>query len=260
MAVMAEKKGMEHQTHVLPRRGKSVFVGVLIVVLLVAGAMMLLMPSVGSGPAPNRVRCNQNLINIGLAIHKYRAKYGCYPPAYTVDRQGHRMHSWRVLLLEFLDPDLYAKHDLRQPWNSPINLAVASQMKKDGPYRCPTEDTGDPLWTSYVMLVGPGAFSAGPTGRKPEEITDGASNTAMVVEMSPSGILWSAPYDLDVEEMSFRINDRDHVCPRSCHPGGANVLRADVYVIFMEDRSDDDGARLKAITTINGGEDVKLPN
>jgi prepilin-type processing-associated H-X9-DG protein len=201
-----------------------------------------------------RGQCTNNLMKIGLALHSYSAKYGSFPPAYTVDKQGRRMHSWRALLLEFLDPDLCRKYDFSRPWNSPDNLAVAGMMKENGPYRCPTENPQNPLNTSYVMLVGPRAFSAGPTGRKPEEITDGPANTIAVVEMWPSGIGWTAPYDLVVSEMSFKINDPDRVGVRSCHPVGANVLFADAHVTYIG--GDIDEKILKALCTINGKEDV----
>jgi prepilin-type processing-associated H-X9-DG protein len=192
-----------------------------------------------------------------LAILNYEAKYHHFPPAYTVDKQGRRMHSWRVLVLEFLDPDLYAQYDFSRPWNSPANLAFAKKMKKDGPYRCPLEDIKEPSWTSYVMFVGPTAFSNGPTGRKLEEITegDGTTNTVAVVEMSPSGILWTAPYDLNVAEMSFKINDPDQACPRSCHGGGLNMVFADGHVEYFGEFPDAEKF-LKAVTTINGGEDM----
>jgi prepilin-type processing-associated H-X9-DG protein len=82
------------------------------------------------------------------------------------------------------------------------------------------------------------------------------ANTAMVIEMSPSGILWTAPYDLNVDEMSFKINDPDHICPRS-HVGGVNVLFGDGHVDFISGGdSSVDEAHLKAIITINGGEDM----
>ena len=55
------------------------------------------------------------------------------------------MHSWRVLILEFLDHDLYAQYDFNRPWNTPGNLAVAKMMKKDGPYRCPSEQPKNPM-------------------------------------------------------------------------------------------------------------------
>jgi prepilin-type processing-associated H-X9-DG protein len=230
-------------------------------VFVVLAAIALLTPMT----RPNRwvvqrVVCCNNLRAIGLAMFNYEAKYHRFPPAYTVDKQGRRMHSWRVLLLEFLDPALYAQYDFSRPWDSPANLAIAAKMKEDGPYRCPSEDIKDPSWTSYVMLVGPTAFSNGPTGRKLEQITDGLSNTVAVVEMSPSGILWTAPYDLNVAEMSFKINDPDHACPRSCHSGGMNMLICDGSVSFFIASLPNAEKCLKAMSTINGGEDMsKFP-
>jgi len=222
------------------------------IALLIA---MLVPAKCTSREAAKRWHCCNNLKNIMVAMNSYSAKYGCYPPAYTVDKQGRRMHSWRALLLEFLDHDLYAKYDFSRPWNSPGNLAVAGMMKQDGPYRCPSEQSQSPLNTSYVMLVGPSAFSDGPNGRKPEEITDGLANTIAVVEMSPSGIGWTAPYDLNVSETSFKINDPDQAGPRSCHPNCAYALFADgnARLLFNDDVPQ---KLLKALITINGKEDV----
>ena len=216
----------------------------------------LLLPLVSTArDAARRVKCQNNLTNIGVAMNAYSAKYGCYPPAYTVDKQGRRMHSWRALLLEFLDRDLCAEYDFTRPWNCPDNLAVADMMKQDGPYQCPGERAHNSLNTSYVMLVGPQAFSGGATGRRPEEITDGPANTIAVVEMSPSGIGWTAPYDLNVSEMSFKINDPDQLGVRSCHAVGAYVLFADGKAQFLIGNAVDEKL-LKALTTINGEEDL----
>jgi prepilin-type processing-associated H-X9-DG protein len=202
--------------------------------------------------AARRMQCCNNLKNIAMAMYNYSTKYGCYPPAYTVDKQGRRMHSWRALLLEFLDRDLYAKYDFSRPWNSPENKAVADM--RCGPYYCSTEHPQNSI-TSYVMLVGPQAFSDGPTGRKPEEISDGPANTIIVVEMSPSGILWTEPRDLNTAEMSFKINDPNQVGVRSCHTNSAHVLFADGSVQYVISNSDIEKF-LKALTTINGKEDM----
>lgn len=220
----------------------------------------LCLPAVSScREAARRVQCRNNLTNIMVAMNSYSAKYGCYPPAYTVDKQGRRMHSWRTLLLEFSDRDLYAKYNLNQPWNSPGNLAVADMMKRRGPYRCPSEQGEIPTDTNYVMLVGPQAFSDGPHGRKQEEITDGLANTIAVVEMAPSGIHWTEPRDLDVSEMSFKINDPDSAGIRSSHAGGAFVLFADGSVQYLTVHSEAEKF-LKELSTIDGKEDLsKFP-
>jgi prepilin-type processing-associated H-X9-DG protein len=228
----------------------------LFVVALMAGLMLPMFQS--HRDHRPRSQCASNLHKIVLALLNYQTKYGRFPPAYTVDEKGRRTHSWRALILEFLDDHLYAQYDFSRPWNSPGNLSFAKEMKQDGPYRCPNEEIKDSSWTSYVMLVGPTAFSDGPHGRMLKEITeaDGTTNTAAVVEMSPSGILWTVPYDLDVTEMSFKINDPDHVSPRSSHAGGINVAFVDGHEQFLIGGEPQDEAFLRAIATINGGEDM----
>jgi prepilin-type processing-associated H-X9-DG protein len=238
-----------------PRRGCRGCAWVAAVVFFILFLIALLLPAVNAPrEAARRMQCQNNLKNIMVAMNSYSAKYGCYPSAYTVDKQGRRIHSWRVLLLEFLDHDLYTQYDFSRPWDSPDNLAVADGMKQNGPYQCPSEQAHCSLNTSYVMLVGPQAFSDGPTCRNPDKITDGLATTIAIVEMSPSGICWAAPYDLNVSEMSFKINDPGHAGVRSCHGGGAYVLFADGHSSLSNDFVTE--KTLKALITINGKEDM----
>lgn len=253
---MTDATNLEKRPETPPTRGVRLLVELVAFLLLAGCVIAMLLPQVGSRMNPNRERCHGNLKKIGLAIHNYYQKYGCLPPAYTVDRQGRRMHSWRILILEFLDPELYAQYDFNRPWNSPANLAFAKKMTKDGPYFCPSQEVKDPTWTSYLMPVGKNASSDGPHGRNVKEFTDGLSNTIMVIEMSPSGILWTSPYDLNVEEMSFKPYDVDHPGLRG-HSGGAHAAMGDGSVKFVENRSSYDAAILKALITINGGENLE---
>ncbi len=224
--------------------------GLLFFLFLVA----LFLPAVSScREAARRVQCRDNLKQIGLALHNYHEKYSCYPPAYTVDEEGRRMHSWRALLLEFLDPKLYTQYDFDQPWDSPDNLAFADVLAKDGPYYCPSDFDRGRYDTSYVMLVGPDAFSDAPAVRKKKDITDELDETIIVVEMSHSGIYWMEPRDLNASEMSFKINDMNQIGLRSSHSGGAHLLFADGSATYFSDQIDP--KVLKALITINGGED-----
>jgi hypothetical protein len=38
-----------------------------------------------------------------LALRNYHDRYGRFPPAYVADEHGRPTHSWRVLLLPWLD-------------------------------------------------------------------------------------------------------------------------------------------------------------
>ena len=87
-----------------------------------------------------------------------------------------------------------------------------------------------------------------------EDIKDGIRNTIVFVEVKDSGIHWAEPRDLDFGKMSFRVNDPNGEGISSYHPGVAGVVFADGQIRFIDDGFDPN--LLKALLTINGGEDV----
>ncbi len=255
----------------VPKRGLSPWVTCLIVaavaipaVLFVGGILVaLLLPAVQAArEAARRVQCTNNLKQISLALHNYAQQYKCFPPAYIADKDGKPMHSWRVLILPFLEEnELYRQYKFDEPWDGPHNKLLAARMPSF--YRCPTEH-GDSFApeTSYAMIVGPHAFSDGPTPRSPEQIgmKDGLSNTIMAAECAGAGINWMEPRDLDTEKMTFHIDtSSDHSKPTtdisSCHPGTANVAFGDGSVRALS--SSTDPKVLEALTTIDGGETIR---
>ena len=121
-------------------------------------------------------------------------------------------------------------------------------------YSCPSDTTRGSLDTDFVMPVGPDAISDGPHGRTREEITDGMANTILFGEMSDSGICWTEPRDLNVEEMSLKVNDRTAPSLRSHHPGSVHVGMADGSACSISQSIDP--RILKALLTAVGGEDV----
>ena len=59
-----------------------------------------------------------NLKQIGLAFHNYADAYRSFPPAVIYGPDGKPWHSWRVLLLPFLEQQpLYEQYDFSQPWD-----------------------------------------------------------------------------------------------------------------------------------------------
>lgn len=222
---------------------------------LLAGVIVLaILPFLfPSREAARRSQCDNNLRQIGLAMQNYHDKYGCFPPAYTVDVKGRRLHSWRVLLLPFLEQEpLYRQLHLDEPWDNPLNSRIFSGVTPLC-FRCPSdgENRED---TNYVMIAGPRTISNGPNSGRRKDITDGDSKTILVVETCDMGIRWYEPRDLRVDEMSFRINDPEHYSIASRHPGGAKVAFADGQTEFLTDATDP--CVVDALTTINGGEDV----
>ena len=258
---MSEDNHIEENAEPLPTKDKSFNWGCVLWVLLGSFCLLvlvaLLLPArCGAREAARRMQCTNNLKQLGLALWNYEQAYKCFPPAYTTDEQGRPMHSWRALILPFCEGDKNG-YDYDQPWDSPDNLAFAKNSQAPGIFQCPTEsrDVNEEFNTSYVMFVGPNAFGDGANCRKVADIKDGAGNTITLCEMSHSGILWTEPRDLNVEEMSFKLNDPDKPCPRSDHSGGLHVAICDGSVRFIPDSIDTE--LLKALITIDGGEDVK---
>ena len=192
----------------------------------------LMLPAVQAArEAARRAQCINNMKQVGLALHNYHDAYRSFPPAYIPDEDGRPMHSWRVLLLPYLEQQfLYDQYRFDEPWDSPHNRALADLMP--GVYRCPSSPVAGETITTYAMAVGPDAFSPGPDGRAAEDFPDGLSQTIAVVEMAHAEIHWMEPRDWDTTGPEQ---------PGSYHPGVYNVLYGDGRVQSVDTWGDDWG-------------------
>jgi len=227
---------------------------------LVFGLLVeLALLSIGAAPqTARRAECISNLKQIMLGMHNYHDVYGCFPPAYTVDKAGRPLHSWRTLLLHVMEPRALPPLRMDESYDSPHNWAMFDLMERgDGrwpsvasTFRCPSdyENRND---TNYVMILGPRTISNGTNSVCSKDITDGIRFTIAVVETYGLGIRWYEPRDLRADEITFRINDSEYFGISSRHPGGAQVGLADGSVRFLAD--DIDPRSVEAMTTINGG-------
>ena len=107
-----------------PRRGMTLgecIIATGIVMLIGLVAVALLLPSVRRAREPaRRSQCKNNLKQIWLALHNYHDEYQAFPPAYTVDAEGQPLHSWRTLILPYMDQKpLYDKLDLTHKGTRP---------------------------------------------------------------------------------------------------------------------------------------------
>ncbi|HIE98390.1 MAG TPA: DUF1559 domain-containing protein [Fuerstia sp.] len=123
------------------------------------------------------------------------------PPAYTVDAKGRPLHSWRTLILPYLDEQaLYDSIDLSKPWDDPTN-ADAHEASLFS-FRCPASDIPD-NHTTYVGVVGANSCLHPSRPRPFSEITDGTSETLMVIELSSDqSFHWMMPRDGGAEFLS----------------------------------------------------------
>ncbi|MDP6557555.1 MAG: DUF1559 domain-containing protein [Pirellulaceae bacterium] len=196
--------------------------------------------------------CDQNLTRIGLALQAYESEQGTLPPAFIPGPDGKPMHSWRVLLLPYLDEHgLYGNYDFSQPWDSAHNQQLATRMPRV--FACPADPDSLSLGESnYMVVVGPATMFPGSTARTTGSIGDDTASTISVVEVPIFGHSWLAPEDLTVEKMQFAINGGFGKEIGSYHEGGAHVLMADGDVRFLSDALPPDF--IEGMTTVSGGE------
>jgi type II secretory pathway pseudopilin PulG len=231
------------------RRSGFSWIEVLVVTVVVALLIALLWPATPNvASTPRRSICKNNLKQIGLALHNYVETYGALPPAYTVDANGKPLHSWRTLILPFVEQaPLYAKIDLSKPWDDPVNVEAAQAMPHSV-YKCPSVDV-PPGYTTYLAVTGPGSCFQPGQPRPFSEITDGQSNTLLVIEVSkPHAVHWMCPQDADVA-LILSLGKAAKELP---HTGGMHGLFGDGMVRFLSATLQVDV--LRGLCTVSGNE------
>jgi prepilin-type processing-associated H-X9-DG protein len=196
----------------------------------------------------NHVQSQNNLKQMGLAMHNYHDTHGRFPAASICDKNGKPLLSWRVAILPFIEQnDLYQKFHLDEPWDSKHNKTLLDQMPKT--YTLPAAPKQGGSNTHYRVFVGKDAlFELGESkGRGIAQITDGTSNTIMIVEADES-VPWTKPEGL--------VYDPEKPLPRlgKFYKGGANAVFADGSVHHLAATIAE--ATLRALITHSGGEVV----
>ncbi|MHC2069142.1 DUF1559 domain-containing protein [Bremerella sp. T1] len=217
------------------RRGnvKVVIIVIMIVLgvlgLLCAGVMALAFPAlVQARLAARRANSQNNLKQIGLALHNYHDTFGTLPPAYIPDEDGKPMHSWRVLILPFMEQGAaYDRYDFSQPWDSPQNLELAKMLEPYMYTSFASDDDVESGMTPIVALAGPDTMITTENAAAFRDVTNGISNTICVVELPGQEVYWSEP--IDVAPDVFLKQDFD-----DNNYQGVNVLMGDASVRFLQ--------------------------
>jgi prepilin-type N-terminal cleavage/methylation domain-containing protein/prepilin-type processing-associated H-X9-DG protein len=210
-----------------PKKGFTL-IELLVVLSVIAMLIAFLFPAQRRSREPaRRSTCKNNLKQIGIALHNYAETYGGFPPAYTVDENGNRLHSWRTLILPFLDQKaLYDRIDLSKPWSDPAN---AEAYKASIPiYLCPSA-TSPVSHTTYLAVVGEDSSFHPTRPRAISEFTDGPGQTLHVIEAgSHQAVHWMSPMDAD-SGMLLSISPTTELP----HSGGFHALLVDGSVRFV---------------------------
>jgi hypothetical protein len=148
--------------------------------------------------AAGRTKSVNNLKQIALAWHNFHDASKAFPDDIK-SKDGKPLLSWRVAILPYIEQnELYKEFKLDEPWDSEHNKKLLEKMPEV--LRSPAQKVGD--WkTTYLSPTGmAGQAHIGVLGAKIQEITDGTSNTFMVVESNDeAAVVWTKPDDLKVD-------------------------------------------------------------
>jgi hypothetical protein len=196
------------------------------------------------------------LKQVSMAMHNYHDVYSRFPAAAIRDAQGGPLLSWRVVLLPYLEPleqngALYKQFHLDEPWDSTHNKPLIAKMPDVfAPRSARVREQGK---TTLLVPVGKQTIFGPKEGVPIRDITDGTSNTILIVDVDePQSVVWTKPDDLnvdgvDVKQALFGTRKDGFACALA--DGSARFIGPN----FSSEL-------LQALLTRNGGEAVAWPD
>jgi prepilin-type N-terminal cleavage/methylation domain-containing protein/prepilin-type processing-associated H-X9-DG protein len=180
-------------------------VELLISIAIIAVLIGLLLPAVQRvRESASRIQCQNNLKQLGVALHNYHETYRRFPPAYEADGDNSGP-GWGTFLLPYLEQEALARQVPKGPpfwggWQAVSNESMGGQTPL-GVFRCPSDegpshnaDQGGFAVSNYRATCGtittfkflPDSDLGGVMYQNSRvriaDVTDGTSNTMMVGE------------------------------------------------------------------------------
>lgn len=253
----------------------------LIVVVIITILLSLALPAVQQArESVRRVRCQNNLREIGLALAGFESTQSYLPPGRDAARGWN--HSWSTAILRHLEQEALAdKYHWKLAWDTPANTSLTTTDLAI--FRCPSTTENWPGKTDYggnygtaltgltpgfqhgyaweagtlppIHIQRPGNYRRG--GVKIGEILDGTSHTLVVMEDADrpanEGGLWANGHNCFAHDQGpVNATVSNEIFSR--HAGGAFAVLAHGGVRFLSE-----SISLKvlgALSTRAGGEAV----
>jgi hypothetical protein len=208
----------------------------------------LVKPLVGKGQfAGYSKRAMNSLKQLALAMHVFAdAHKGTFPTPASYSKDGKPLLSWRVHVLPYIEQlHLYQQFHLDEPWDSEHNKKLIAQMPAI--FAHPAGKGKAEGKTPFVVPVGKDTIFPGGKGIGFRDITDGTSNTLLILTAADADMVtWTRPDDWQFD-------------PKAPHRGLVDKERPVLWVALADGSVRSLPATvsadlLRALMTRNGGE------
>lgn len=179
------------------RKMRLGFIGVLLIFVFSLSFLRL-----GTGNNGAEI-CQKRGLIIADALIQYHKQHGSLPPAYTTDRNGKPLHSWRTLLLPFLNKsDVFDQIRMDEPWDSDYNKLFHDKMPEE--FQCPATREKSRFYTHWQVLQGAKTFFPSHYTKKLTDCKRLSNEVILIMEGTPA-VHWMSPSDIPVENIAKKI-------------------------------------------------------